>query len=106
MAIIIRSEAKSALSLEGQKMAVKLDRKHYPLWVKLSLWGLPNKGSVWAFVGLSIFCAVASVAYAVMAGDLRFYAGLLFLLAALMYWLAIRWVDNHGSWDDVRSNKA
>jgi predicted transporter len=77
----------------------KIPRERYPWWVKVSLWGLPNKASVWAFVCLSLICAVGCVVYASTAGNPRWYAGLLFLLAALIYWLSIRWVDSNGSWD-------
>jgi len=79
-------------------MTDKVSRDRYPWWVKASLWGLPNRAAVWAFVGLSVLAAVGCAAYAVAAGNSRWYAGLLFLLAALMYWLSIRWVDRHGSW--------
>lgn len=80
-------------------MADKIPRERYPWWVKLSLWGLPNKASVWAFVGVSILCAIACVGYAASAGKPAWYAGLLFLVAALIYWQSIQWVDHHGSWD-------
>jgi predicted transporter len=80
-------------------MADRIPRQSYPWWVKVSLWGLPNKVSVWAFVCLSLMCAVGCVVYAWTVGNPRWYAGLLFLLAALIYWLSIRWVDSNGSWD-------
>jgi hypothetical protein len=32
----------------------------------------------------------------------RFFIGLLFIPAGLMYWLAIRWVDQHGQWSEHR----
>jgi predicted transporter len=80
-------------------MPDKIPRQRYPWWVKVSLWGLSTKASAWVFVGLSLMYVVGCVAYAVTAGDPRWYAGLLFLLAALIYWLSIRWVDQHGSWE-------
>jgi hypothetical protein len=80
-------------------MEAKTPRERYPWWVKLSLWGLPNKASVWAFVGISVLCAFGCAAFAMLAGNPVWYAGLLFLVAALIYWLSIRWVDSHGSWD-------
>ena len=73
-------------------------KKRYPWWVKLSLWGLPNRAAVWAFVWLSVALAVLCVGYAVAAPDWRFFGGVGFLLSALMYWLSVRWVDRHGSW--------
>jgi hypothetical protein len=64
--------------------------------VKLSLWGVPNRAAAWAFVWLSVLLAVACVVYGFW--DSRYFVGILFLLAALGYWLALRWVDHHGSW--------
>lgn len=73
-------------------------KSHYPWWVKVSLWGLPGRAWVWAFVWLSVALAVGCVGYALAAPDPRFLGGAGFLFAALMYWLSIRWVDRHGSW--------
>lgn len=76
----------------------RVPKSSCPWWVKVCLWGLPNRAAVWAFVWLSVALAVGCVAYAVAAPDVRFFAGAGFLLAALMYWLSIRWVDQYGSW--------
>jgi hypothetical protein len=67
-----------------------------PLWVRIGLWGLPNRASVWAFFWLSLVLAVASVAYGFV--DRRFFAGALLVIAAWWYYLSIRWVDKHGNW--------
>lgn len=80
-------------------MAGPVPREQYPWWVKVGLWGLPNRATVWAFVWLSVLAAVGCVIYAVLAQATRLYAGVLFLFAALMYYLAIRWVDRYGSWE-------
>lgn len=64
--------------------------------MKLSLWGLPNRAAVGVFVWLSVLLAVACVVYGFW--DSRYFVGLLFLPAALIYWQAIRWVDRNGSW--------
>jgi hypothetical protein len=74
----------------------RVPREEYPWWVKLSLWGVPNRAAAWVFVWLSVLLAVAFVAYGFW--DSRYFVGLLFLLAALWYWLALRWVDHNGSW--------
>jgi hypothetical protein len=71
-------------------------RQEYPWWVQIGLWGLPSRGSVWAFVWICVLLAMGSVAYGFI--DRRFFLGILFLLAALWYWLAIRWVDDNGVW--------
>ncbi len=67
-----------------------------PLWVKLGLWGLPTRASAWAFFWLSWGITVGCVAYGFW--DRRFFFGGLLVLAALWYFLAIKWVDQHGSW--------
>jgi hypothetical protein len=74
----------------------RVPRSRYPWWVKLSLWGVPGRGGVWAFVWLSIALALGCLVYGFW--DRRFFLGVGFLFAALMYWLSIRWVDRHGSW--------
>ena len=68
-----------------------------PAWVKLGLWGLPNRASAWAFLWLSIAVAVACVAYGFVYWP--FFFGGLMVFAALWYYQAIRWVDQHGTWE-------
>ena len=80
-------------------MADRASRSDYPWWVKVSMWGVPGRAGLWAFVALSIALAIGSAAYGFR--DRRFFVvGILFLFAALMYWLSIRWIDHHGSWSD------
>ena len=67
-----------------------------PLWVKLGLWGLPNRVSAWVFFWLSLALAAGCVAYGFRDG--RFFLGGLLVFAALWYYLSIKWVDQHGSW--------
>ena len=64
-----------------------------PFWVTIGLWGLKTRGSVLACIGLSIALALAS---AIM----QFWLGLLMLLAALWYFLAMKWVDEDEGWQD------
>jgi len=68
-----------------------------PLWVRVGLWGLHSRTSAWAFLWLAVALAIGSVFYGVTR-DSRFIVGAVFFLAALWYWLAIQWVDRHGSW--------
>jgi hypothetical protein len=79
-------------------MTEPIPRSRYPIWVKLSLLGLPGRGGLWAFVVLSWMAAIACTAYGFR--DSRFfYLPVPFVLAAFLYWSAIRWVDRYGSWD-------
>jgi hypothetical protein len=67
-----------------------------PWWVRLTLWGLPNRASALAFVW---FCVAIAMVF-VMLGfrDRRFSFGGIWVLAALGYLRAIRWVDKNGGW--------
>jgi hypothetical protein len=82
--------------LNEATMSEKKSRGDYPLWVRLSLWGLPNRASVWMFAWLSFIGAVGCGIYGFW--DARFFPGLLLLLAAWIYWRALRWVDRYGLW--------
>jgi hypothetical protein len=62
-----------------------------PMLVSLGLWGLKTRKSALALMWLCIAIAVVSVV-------LKFWLGLIFLLAALWYWLALKWVDTHEGW--------
>ena len=86
---------------EDDRRAFSLDededeRRERPLWVKLGLWGLPNRAAAWAFFWLSIAIAVGCVAYGFV--DWRFFAGGGMVFAALWYYLSIRWVDQNDRW--------
>jgi hypothetical protein len=67
-----------------------------PLWVAIGLWGLPNRLSAVAFLWLSLLltvaCAIAGFWIPIL------WVGFLFIFSSAWYWLAIRWVDEHGGW--------
>lgn len=73
--------------------------KNYPWWVKVSLWGLPGRAYGLAFAWVSVLAAIGMCAYLVRIGHPLWSAGLLFLAAGLLYWMSVRWVDRHGSWE-------
>jgi hypothetical protein len=72
------------------------DRQKYPTWVKLGLWGIPNRntalGFLWACVALVILSLIAAF------WNPLFLLGLGFGGSAAWYWAAINWVDNHDRW--------
>lgn len=80
-----------------------IPRERSPWWVKLGLWPWPSRAAVWAWVWISLLSAAAACGFAAWASHPRWWAGLLFLVSALMYWLTIRWVDRHGSWQSDRA---
>jgi hypothetical protein len=68
------------------------DRKSYPQWVKIGLWGLPTRALALACMWLSIAITVASF----IGG--AFLLGFAMVLATLWYWSAINWVDKNDKW--------
>jgi hypothetical protein len=75
---------------------VERDQQARPLWVKIGLWGLPNRVLAWAFFWVSIGLGVGLVSYGFV--DRRAFAGGFMFFAALWYYASIRWVDRHGGW--------
>jgi hypothetical protein len=73
-----------------------VDRSTWPPMVRLGLWGLPNRGSAWAFVWISIAITVGSTALGFVHPIAFLGSNMVF--AALWYYLSIRWVDQHSSW--------
>jgi hypothetical protein len=72
------------------------NRREWPLWVRSGLWGVPNRFAAWAFVWLCMALAIGCVAYGFV--DRRFFGGGALFLAALWYYLSIRWVDQRNQW--------
>ena len=64
----------------------------------MGLWGIPDRAIAWAFFWFSLFLAVVPTVRAYFTGDTQHFLCGLFGLAALWYWLCIRWVDEHGGW--------
>jgi hypothetical protein len=67
-----------------------------PWWVRVTLWGLPNRVSalsfVWLCVGFAMACVVLGFRNPLIS------LGAVSLLPALGYLRAVRWVDKHGGW--------
>jgi hypothetical protein len=72
------------------------NREHWPLWVRLGLWGLPTRAVALAFFWLSIALAAAGVVGGFWHWWL--FVGVGFLLSAWWYWAAVRWVDVRDEW--------
>ena len=79
-------------------MTNKVPRSEYPLWVKLSLWGVPSRRGLWAFVILSLACGLGVTLYGLRGAKFARFGPLL-ALASIPYWLSIRWIDKNGSWE-------
>lgn len=75
---------------------MSVDRSTWPPMVRMGLMGLRSRGAAWAFFWLSIVIAAGCIAYGFVYPS--FFIGAIVLLAALWYYLAIRWVDKHSRW--------
>jgi hypothetical protein len=72
------------------------NRDEWPDWIRIGLWGVPSRRAAWAWFWLSLAIAVACCIYGFT--DRRFFIGGFMVVASLMYYLSIRWVDKHGGW--------
>jgi hypothetical protein len=84
------------------------DRRAYPWWVRVSLFGSRTRSQVmtWCWLCL-VFCPVCLGIGIWLHGESPAFripsymfigAGVGFIPAAALYWLAARWVDRHGNW--------
>jgi hypothetical protein len=82
-------------------MEQRVARAEYPWWVKVSMMGVPGRGGVLGCAVLSVMVGVAGLIF--WRNDPVLWPTSLFLIAAIPYWLTIRWVDRHGSWDNEQA---
>lgn len=70
----------------------------YPWWVKVSIWGVPGRKGLWAFVAISLLGGLILTTCGFWNAEF-FRLGPAVTLAAIPYWLSIRWIDRYGSWE-------
>ncbi|MEX1041168.1 MAG: hypothetical protein WDZ51_11080 [Pirellulaceae bacterium] len=73
------------------------DRADWPPIVRVGLYGLTSRNSAWTWFWVSVIFAVGSIAYGLV-NPFALFGGV-FLFASLWYYLSIRWVDRHSTWD-------
>lgn len=76
---------------------MSVDRSTWPPMVRFGLMGLRSRGAAWAFFWISLVIAVGCVALGFVYPS--FFLGGIVIFAALWYYLSIRWVDQHSSWE-------
>jgi hypothetical protein len=69
-----------------------------PWWVLVGLWGIKDRLTAWICMGIAIGLAVVPFLMGMQSGDKRLYVSLVFIPAALWYWMCIRWMDENGGW--------
>lgn len=78
-----------------------VDRRGWPLWVRLGLWGVPARWVALSLAWAMLAGSGAAVGYAAVGPPTLFsplvVAGLC-LAGALHYSLSARWADRHGGW--------
>jgi signal peptidase I len=73
----------------------QVDRRQWPAWVRIGLWGVPNRTTAWAFFWFCLAVGIACIAFGFV--DRRFFGGGALFLAALWYYASIHWVDQRGA---------
>ena len=75
------------------------ERVSRPLWVRIKLWGTRSRNGALAFCCGTLAVGIAFAIYSIVDPDAL--AGTALFAAALWYWLAIRWVDQHDRWTPI-----
>lgn len=91
VAMILKRRAR----IEGDEANSKGARAR-PYWVKLALWGVPSRAAAWLYFWAAVAIAAGCTALGFV--EPVFFVGGMILLAALWYYAAIQWVDQHGNW--------
>jgi hypothetical protein len=64
------------------------------VWVAIGLWKVASREAALGYMWLCIIASIASIAAGLVVHPQYFISAPL-ILAALWYWLAIRWVDRN-----------
>ena len=72
--------------------------------IRLGLWGISKRATAWRFVWLSIVLAAGCIVIGFW--NHVFFAGAIWILSALWYLYAIRWVDDNGKWNVNRRKES
>ena len=72
---------------------------NYPWWVRFSLCGVGGRHGLRFYVALCLALAAALLLLAYLNSDIRpLIIAPVSALAAVPYWLTIRWIDKNGTW--------
>lgn len=83
----------------------RVPRDQWPWWVRLASTGAPSRGALLFWAGLYFVSAVVSVLVGIFLEDDLVYAlafAGLFLVLGGGHWLAARWLERHGAWEDPK----
>ena len=70
--------------------------ENMPSLVYWGLWGIRSRAVAVGFLMLSLLLTLLVVYVSVMLNNYKY---LIFVLAPLWYWYAIKWVDKNASWN-------
>jgi len=69
-----------------------MERKDWPWWVRLSLVGIPTRKAALVWCALAI---VLGIGAAIFFNDAEW---LVIWIAAILYYVPMKWVDRNGGW--------
>lgn len=70
--------------------------KAFPIYVRTGLFGINSKKIAYMYFWLSVVISAVSVIMGFY--NKVYFFGVLFLLAALWYFLVIKWMDSNSKW--------
>lgn len=89
----------SSRSQPTERLSEPKSRSPKPWWVEVGLWKINDRNTAWLFLGISVAMAVLpAVVMSVAMGSNRFFISGIFILAAVWYWLCIKWMDDNDGW--------
>ncbi|BBM82113.1 hypothetical protein [Candidatus Uabimicrobium amorphum] len=72
-------------------------KDNMPTMVYIALLGIRSRKQAWGFVWLAILISIVCFAYSFINKDALFFTIVIF--AAYWYFTAIKWMDQHSSWE-------
>jgi hypothetical protein len=74
-----------------------VDRNTWPVLVRIGLWGRSTRALAWISLVLCVVVAICCFAFDEFM-HYQFLGGVVLVIAAVWYFLSIRWVDKNSSW--------
>jgi hypothetical protein len=68
-----------------------------PLYVKIGLFAIPTRKAAKNYLYFCLFVAILSGILGLIF-DIRYFAGLIMLIAVFWYEVSIKWMDNNNAW--------
>jgi len=75
-----------------------VDRSEWPIMVRLGLMWISKRSSALIWTAIIAAIAIGCIIAGFIIDNVFFFSGVVCVFSALWYYLAIRWVDKHSTW--------